>query len=136
MTRTVPAVALPARGLLPEPNTPPAYARRASFDVPARDPTRWRADHELSRDERRRARRVAEEVNLFDLGWARNWVQVMDHAGQGESAREGGVEQDAEADGEADEESLLGGRGGRVQKSRRRRWTRYALWLWPATRPR
>ena len=40
-------------------------------------PGAWRPDHILTRPERTRLRREAREINVYDLGWARNVRQVM-----------------------------------------------------------
>jgi hypothetical protein len=76
---------------------PVQHARRPSLDVPRyRDhdrrhgssaESRWKPDHMLSRDERRRAKRIAESVNPYDLGWKRNFLQVFDPDGEGVSLR-------------------------------------------------
>lgn len=60
------------------------YPQRSSLEQrhSQRERTRWRPDHVLSRDERRKARREASEMNVYDLGWKENFKQVFDPDGQ------------------------------------------------------
>jgi hypothetical protein len=59
----------------------PGPPRRPSLEV--RRDAGWRPDHMLSRDERRRAKRISESINPFDLGWMRNFSQIFDPDDEG-----------------------------------------------------
>ena len=51
-------------------------AHRASSEAGARKSSEWKSDEALSRDERRALKRAA-KVNIYDLGIAENWRQLM-----------------------------------------------------------
>ena len=68
-----------------QPETQPSSRQRSSLNVER--PRGWRSDHMLNRDERNRARRIAENNNPYDLGWKRNALEVFDPDREGLSWR-------------------------------------------------
>lgn len=87
MRPAFPNIKLPEHDLHPleVEGRPDRPARRPSLDV--RRDRGWRPDHMLNRDERRRAKRIAESNNPYDLGWRRNVLQVFDPDNKGPSWR-------------------------------------------------
>lgn len=87
MRPAFPNIKLPEHDLHPleAEGRPDRPARRPSLDV--RRDRGWRPDHMLNRDERRRAKRIAESNNPYDLGWKRNVLQVFDPDDKGPSWR-------------------------------------------------
>jgi hypothetical protein len=67
---------------------------------------------------------MADETNVYDLGWRRNLEAVFGESEEGEDEHVGE---------EGVKDALLGGLG-RSRRERVRKAWRYLLWLWPGSR--
>lgn len=81
-------IKVPQDKLSKDPLKPASMTQRSSLEVPRQQVNgEWRADHMLSRDERRRAKRITEATNPYDLGWKQNFTQTFDPDHRGFSWR-------------------------------------------------
>nr|XP_018265517.1 uncharacterized protein I303_01883 [Kwoniella dejecticola CBS 10117]OBR87675.1 hypothetical protein I303_01883 [Kwoniella dejecticola CBS 10117] len=60
-----------------------AYPAALLDEVPQNTQAQWKADHLLTRDERRRLKHQAREINVYDLGWRKNLKNLFFGEGRG-----------------------------------------------------